>query len=423
MKVGDTSLERGIDSAKPSSVVARQIRREIFRSVLLYLVVAAVGITSVAAAEPGKSIEKPYSIRGYDSRIQEGIDLIYNLQFTEADRYFQSVIDREPENPLGYFFLAMVTWWRVLVDLEDRAHDEAFYRLLDDCIRVCDRRLAQDAEDFDAILFKAGAIGFRGRLRGDRGQFVRAASDGLKCLPLLNKSRTMEPTNKDILFGQGIYNYFAEVMPCRHPIIRPVMWFLPDGDRELGLGQLQEVAREGKYAKAEAAYFLVQIYRVFERNNRLALPYLEKLYKRYPENSLFHRYMARTLADVGDWERSVVLYEEVIRRSHEGRAGYRRKGLAEALYYIGKSHFYNGEMEAAQRKFARVDSLGGPEATGVSSHYLALSNLFLGTIEDLQGARESAVARYRRAEQLDGNGEARRLARKYLKEPYTRNRD
>ena len=85
------------------------------------------------------------------------------------------MIEADPENPLGHFFLAMVTWWRVLIDLDDTAHDEVFYDLLQRCIEVCDRRLERDPDDFDAILFKAGAIGFRGRLRGDRGQYLRAA--------------------------------------------------------------------------------------------------------------------------------------------------------------------------------------------------------------------------------------------------------
>ena len=55
------------------------------------------------------------------------------------------------------------------MDLEDTSHDDEFYRLLQVCIDVCDRRLAVNPEDFDAIMFKGGAIGFRGRLRGDRG--------------------------------------------------------------------------------------------------------------------------------------------------------------------------------------------------------------------------------------------------------------
>ena len=50
----------------------------------------------------------------------------------------------------------------------------------------------------------------------------------ISSLPLLEKSRQLEPTNKDILFGQGIYNYFAEVMPRRYPVIKPIMLLLPE---------------------------------------------------------------------------------------------------------------------------------------------------------------------------------------------------
>ena len=178
--------------------------------------------------------EDAYTMRGFDARIQRGIDLIYNLRFAEAERHFQAIVAAEPDNPLGYFFRAMVSWWRILIDLPDKTHDAEFHARLKQCIEVCDRRLKKAPMDFDAILFKGGAIGFRGRLYGDREQYLRAARDGLRGLPLLKKSRQLEPTNKDILFGQGLYHYFAEVMPKRHRILRPIMAFLPDGDRGAG---------------------------------------------------------------------------------------------------------------------------------------------------------------------------------------------
>ena len=382
------------------------------RSILIGFVVTMTGPYTAAAAETA------YTIRGYDSRIQHGIDLIYGLKFSAADRYFEAVIAEDPDNPLGHFFLAMVTWWRVLIDLDDTSHDEDFYRLLEKCIRVCDRRLERDADDFDAVLFKAGAIGFRSRLRGDRGQYMRAAGDGLKCLPLLNKSRSMEPTNKDILLGQGIYNYFADIMPRKYPVIRPVMWLLPDGDRELGLQQLREVASEGLYARTEAAYFLAQIYRVFEKDHGNALPFLRELQSRYPDNALFHRYTARTLADLGRWKQSAELFEQIAARSRQGRAGYHQRGFVEAAYYLGKSSFYRNELRPAKTHFSAVDSL---EATLPSAEagYAAPANLFLGMIGDLRSDHELATVHYERAIQLSEKGDTRRLARKYLETPYS----
>ena len=358
-----------------------------------------------------------YTMRGFDPRIQRNVDLIYNLRFAEAERQFKAVIEAEPDNPLGYFFLAMVDWWRVLIDLDDETHDEVFYARLHECIEVCDRRLEKDPMNFEAILFKGGAIGFRGRLRGDRSQYLRAARDGLRSLPLLQKSRQLEPTNKDILFGQGIYHYFAEAMPERYPAIRPIMFFLPDGDRELGLRQLEQVAREGVYARTEAIYFLAQIYRVFEQDKPRALPYFEELYARYPANALFHRYTARLQVELGRWHLGVPLYEEYLRRAQVGQTGYHRYGRLEAHFYLGKYEFLKRRYGEAAAHFAATDSLSAFSGRQHDQAYRALANLFLGQAYDLQGRRSEAVMCYEQVRKLPDYAESHARAARLLRVP------
>ncbi|MEW6749896.1 MAG: hypothetical protein AB1505_02845 [Candidatus Latescibacterota bacterium] len=389
-------------------------RRVTQRSRLARWGVAALVLMAEAAAAP----EASFTARGYDERIQHGIDLIYSLRFPEAERYFGEIARAEPDNPVGYFFLAMVEWWHVLLDLEDRSHDEPFYARVEKCIGVCDRRLEKDPMDYDAILFKGGSIGFRGRLRGDRNQYLQAATDGLKVLPLLEKSRQLEPTNRDILFGLGIYNYFAEVMPQRHPVIRPVMVFLPDGDREQGLEQLRQAATEGKYTRAEAAYFLSQIHRTFEGDHRAALEYLEYLHRRYPDNALFHRYRARSLVEVGRWAEAVALYGDYNERSQRRLTGYHVHGRLEALYYLGKHAFYQHRLGAAGDAFAAVDSLGAATTRERDKSFVAMANLMLGMTRDLEGKRHQATERYERVLRLTPNDDARDLARRLLREPY-----
>lgn len=378
---------------------------------------APVDSTRVNASQTDSAYaESTYTMRGYDPRIQRGIDLIYNLHYDEAEAFFTGVIEADPDNPLGYFFRSMVWWWRVLIDLDDRSHDDIFYEHLEECIEVCDRRLKADPDDFDAILFKGGAIGFRGRLRGDRRQYLRAANDGRRCLPLLAKSRALEPSNKDILFGQGIYNYFAEVVPQKHPVVRPAMWLLPNGDRALGIRQLEEVAAEGLYARAEAAYFLAQIYRIFEDDDARALPYLEKLHARYPRNALFHRYLARTLAAAGHNRRSERLYAQIARLADEGRVGYHARARLEALYYLGKHRFRLNDTAATETYLLQADALGSTieEDRG----YTALANLLLGMCYDRTGQRSQALERYERVRRLPDASGSRDLAKKYQKTPY-----
>jgi tetratricopeptide (TPR) repeat protein len=374
---------------------------------------------------PAAGDDAPLTMRGgADPRIQQGIDLIYQLHLDDADAYFARIIEAEPANLTGYFFRAMVAWWRVLLDLEDRSHDEFFYARLQECIDVCDARLQEDPDNFDAILFKGGAVGFRGRLRGDRHQFVHAARDGLRSLPLLTKSRQLDPENKDILFGQGIYNYFADVIPEKQPVVRPVMLFLPDGDRDLGLQQLREVGREGRYARTEAIYFVAQIHRVFEDDDAAALPYLEELQETYPRNALFHRYRARTLIALGRWEEGIAHYEEVRRRSRDEQAGYHTRGHIESLYYLGKNAFRQRHHDEALRHFTLVDSLArtlGPDPDDQAARgYTALANLYLGMTRDELGRREAAQEAFRRVLDLPAQGRSHELAKAYRKDPYRR---
>ena len=366
------------------------------------------------------------SVRRDDERVHRGIEMIYRLQFEAAEQHFGAIAAAAPDHPLGYFFLAMVSWWRVLLDLDDRSHDEAFYARLEECIDVCDARLKIDRDDFDAVFFKGGAIGFRGRLRGDRDQFLRAARDGLRCLPLLKRSRKLDPDNKDALFGQGLYNYFAEVMPGKYPVIRHLAWLLVRGDRELGLQQLQEAAAEGRYARTEARYFLAQIYRLFEDDAETALTHLDVLRRTYPENALFHRFTARAQAELGRWQRAVPLYSEVIERARAGGRGYHLRSRVEARYYLGKHAFLQHRLAAAAVHFGVADSLGrtlGADLNGQSVRkYVILVNLYLGMIRDELGQRDAALRQYARVRELPDHGDSHRLARQFQKTPYSSGR-
>ncbi len=42
-----------------------------------------------------------------------GIDLLYDEQFDDAEGLFRKVIAESPDKPIGYFYLAMVTWSRL----------------------------------------------------------------------------------------------------------------------------------------------------------------------------------------------------------------------------------------------------------------------------------------------------------------------
>ena len=75
----------------------------------------------------------------FDSRVNEGIKQIYNIKFTEAEKTFRSVIADYPQHPAGRFFIAMIDWWKILLDPDNESYDEIFFQKLEDVIYQCDQ--------------------------------------------------------------------------------------------------------------------------------------------------------------------------------------------------------------------------------------------------------------------------------------------
>ena len=356
-----------------------------------------------------------------DARLLRGIDYIYNIEFEKADREFDQVIRLQSDHPAGYFFRAMTQWWRILSDFENESHDKKFYEMLETVIEMCERRLEENENDVTALFFKGGAVGFRGRLRANRGAWLGAANDGMTALPAVRKAHELEPENFDVLLGIGIYNYYAEVIPGQYPIVKPLMLFFPSGDRKKGLEQLLLASQKAKYAKTEATYFLLQSYFTYEKQYLKALEIARELHAKYPRNPLFHRIYGRCYVSLGNWGEASRLFAEVEERFREKQPGYDVYDGREAYYYLGKFHFLSGRLNEALQSLYKCDELSRKLDKEGASGFMSMSNLTIGLIYDLQKRRASAVAQYRKVLDMKEFENTHKDARRFIEHPYTRN--
>jgi len=349
---------------------------------------------------------------------RRGIDHIYNLQFDEATAEFNQVIAAHPDHPAGYFFLAAVEWWRILIDIENTSRDQGFIGLLDRVIELCDRRLDRDEHDVAALFFKGGALGFQGRLHGNREDWIKAASSGRSALPIVQETYALAPDNEDVLFGIGLYNYYAAVIPEMYPFVKPLMLFFPSGDKATGIAQLRRAAAGAKYADTEASYFLLQILYNFEKDYPAALAIAETLHAAYPANPLFHRYVGRTLASVGRWDLAGATFGDILRASGDGKPGFGPVVERETRYYLGIVEMQEGDLDTALAHFYRCDELSRKIGSGLGPGYMTMANLKIGMIYDLQGKRDLALAQYRKVLGMKDYQASHDLAGRYTDSPY-----
>lgn len=353
-----------------------------------------------------------------EQEIQSAIGHIYNLQFYDANKSADTIIRERPDHPAGHFFKAMVEWWRILTNFEDESRDDTFEDMLETVIDICDERLEENPDDVTALFFKGGSLGFRGRLRANRGNWVGAARDGVAALPIVRRAHELAPDNTDVLLGMGIYNYYAEVVPDRYPLVKPLMVFFPSGNRALGLQQLERAAREARYASSEAMYFLAQSYYQFERDYARALDCNQKLHDRYPRNPLFHRGVGRSLVGLGRWEEAFELFFDIQRRCQERWVGYDDFAAREAYYYIGQSYFTKKRYDDARASLELCAGISERLDTDEESGFWVMAVLTLGKISDAQGKRAEAKQLYEKVLDMRDYHDAHRQADVFLSFPY-----
>ena len=355
----------------------------------------------------------------YDFHTRQGIDAVYNLDFPTAINEFETMIALRPKHPAGHFFRAMVEWEKTHIDIDNESYDDMFYDLLDKVIDICDERLDENPDDITALFFKGGSIGFRGRLRAHRDQWLRAANDGRRALPIVRRIQELDPNNYDVLLGTGIYDYFAEAIPDEYPFLKPLMVFFPSGNKEKGIRDLRAASEKAKYAAVESAYFLIQVYYNYEHKPANAMPLALKLAVRFPNNPLFARYLGRCFVQMGIWPEVFRVFSDVRKKGLSGMPGYSENVLREAEYYVGMYYFTTRAHRNALQHFYVCDSLSrildkkdGP------SGFMTMTNLRLGQIYDIQGKRDYALQQYQKVLVLKNHENAHTLAEKYRQTPY-----
>lgn len=353
---------------------------------------------------------------GFDSLVTTGIRQIYNIKFKDAETTFRKLIADYPDHPAGRFFLAMIDWWKILVNPDNESYDDIFFQKLEDVIYQCDQILDKNPENVDALFFKGGAIGFRGRLRAYRESWLKAADDGREALPIVERAANLDPGNLDVQLGFGIYNYYAAVIPDEYPLVKPLMLFFPSGDKQKGIEQLTNTAYNGKYAKYEARYFLMTLYYNFENNSNKADEFSKLLYEEFPDNPVFQRWRGRIAVRRGDMSLADSLFKDVLRKADINMFGYNfPKVIREAAYYVGAQYRNLNQVDSAIVYFERCVSVSREIEKEEESGFQINATLYLGMLFEAKMNKTKAIEYYERVLEMKEYGSSHAIAEESLK--------
>lgn len=326
--------------------------------------------------------------------VDRGGDYIYNQQFDSARLMIDSLERALPNHPIVPMMRAMRLAWHdqpIRTSSPVYATHEAYLRKT---IALSKEISEIDKDNLEAMFLEMSAHGLLAEYYAQEGSSFKAMSQAKQTYNLIKK--TMEHTDQspELLFLSGLYNYFREKYPERHPIYKSFVWIFKSGDVERGLIQLDSAVHHSKIVKIEASLYLAYIWLRYENRPDKANYYLSRLHKKYPANDYFKAKYLECLMRQKQYEDALTLIQPL--RQHE--KPYFR--LCGEVFYGVYQERVNKDRVAAKKHY-QYGLQEGNKSPDRGEYYRVVAYLGLGRIAELDGNNELAAHYYEKTIDLD----------------------
>ncbi len=370
------------------------------------------------SAEAETSEEAGALLSQGNRRILEGIYLIYDRRFDDAEALFKGYIADRPKDPAGHFYLAMITWSKLAAGFWSDVTVEEYKKRIDKVIEVARARVDnagidnKGADSYD-FFYLGGALGFKGRFELMKGNWFSSfllASDAIEAL---KTCREMAPDNKDVLLGIGTFDYYTARLSG---VLKFLTYFLLHrGNKENGIRKLYEASEHATYSRTEAKSVLLHIQLFLEKNVSDALVLARELSDRYTENPRFKVLLGVCWIQMGKDRKVSETIDELLekgrRASSVEKAGIWKR---RALYLTSINDLMKGRYGKARSILEGI--LKDPDPVHDPA-MIAWPLIKIGMSYDLAGKRDKAIGYYKRVFKMKNGAGAQFLAEKLLDGP------
>lgn len=321
--------------------------------------------------------------------IQKGLDHIYNTEYAEANSVLHQVEKKYPNHPVSYILDSFVMYWQYLPIKDNAAKSKEYISKLNQCLDAITKRYGKNSTDPEAVFYTIVARGYIAMMYNYNGELMSAAGEAKKAYNALITGLKLTEKNPEFYFTSGMYNYYVELYPEDHAIVKPLMIFFKNGDRSLGLKQVDIATRQGVITRAEACFYLSHIYLEHETNFAKALTYTQKLVNWYPQNQIFNMVNTETLILNGK-------FDEAEKGMHMLKAN--TKSFYPVAYNTFQGLIYEKDAKndsAAQKSY--LTALRTPHDDQYTREYYAMSYAGLARIANRAGNKTKAKEYYKKA--------------------------
>jgi tetratricopeptide (TPR) repeat protein len=349
----------------------------------------------------------------YNQDILNGINLLYDRKFKESEKIFRKVISENPDKPVGYFYLAMVSWSRLASGFWSPSSVKEYKKRIEKTIEISKARIDDGKAISDDYFYLGGALGFNGRFELMRENWLNSFFLAREAIDALETSYEKNPNNKDVLLGIGTFDYYTARLSG---ILKFLSYLLVHkGDTAEGLRKLKEAAEKAVYSGTEAKSTLLHIYVFIEEDFVKAKKIAEELVRKYEHNPRFKVLLGVCQLRLGLEKEFVETLRNLRKRST--LSNYSPKALMwekRALYLEATRFLYEKKYVEARLKLVKI--LKNPDGKN-DPLMIAWPLVKIGMSYQLEKAHERAERYYNRVINMKNGAGAQFLAKRLLNNP------
>lgn len=246
--------------------------------------------------------------------VQTGLEKMYSYDFKESAETFAKIKAKYPHHPAYYLLMALHTELQYFPLKDYPAQQKNYLAYLNQSRALAEEMLEKNEDDTEANFFELAVLGYLAAFDADNQDFMKAVGVAKKAYSFMKKALVSNEKQHEFLYSSGIYNYYRIEYPETHTLIKPFMFFFADGNKKLGLQQLDLATKKTLFVKHEALIYAGYVYMKYESNPHKALYYNTFLYEKYPENLLFSMQRTDFLVATGKYEEGEEIAQKLLKQ-------------------------------------------------------------------------------------------------------------
>lgn len=406
---------------------------------LIILAFILFGVTEPTHAQEPNAVQ--VSTITLDQLRKRGYEALYNLDYDEAQRNFGEMVRLFPEHPAGPQSMAASIWLKELnrsrrfgatlysaESLQQRAGElpdprtvEEFFEWNRKAKKTSETLLRKNSRDPEALYFLGAAEALKAVFAASiQRRFFAASRDASSAVDRHREVLKLNPAFHDAGLSIGLYAYVIGSLPLPVRMLASISGMR--GSKKRGLETLEQVAREGHWARDMARVLLIDLYK---REKRLdeALTISRDLGSRYPANYTFHLQTADTLVRrslVSAKKETSRVFSDDEREAFEIFESLLKSEKPKAKRPLDVIHFRYAEtlLMAKRAQEAAKQFLVAAQIVDSDPLLKSLARLRAAQSLDVTGKRQEALAEYLVVLKGPNIANLHEQARRGLREPY-----